>query len=269
MRRRSSGSSAEDVEDDSAPPAVAVDTTLVSFPDSVRGKLKSKSDEFAKLQQQSTPAAKDTTQELDRRKSTEKRSVTARSRRPSNTNWKPVEARNGSLEPNTVLQSTVITVPPVEGTAVDKMPDSRLHARRSRFRNPWATSLLTLVTTALAVLSIVLISHSFLTRQLDPKGCRMSYMRPSFAKLKDFDTEHTRFASKYSVYLYREEMVDEDTKVHAVMRSCCTVANKFYYRSKAFLFSLYQGTRVATSKFVPLQQKLLHTFTISFNMTRR
>jgi glycosylphosphatidylinositol deacylase len=41
----------------------------------------------------------------------------------------------------------------------------------------------------------------------------MSYMRPSFAKLSDFDTEHTRFASKYSVYLYREGMVDEDTKV--------------------------------------------------------
>jgi len=53
----------------------------------------------------------------------------------------------------------------------------------------------------------------------------MSYMRPSFAKLKDFDTEHTRFASKYSVYLYREEMVDEDTKVYGLMRSwidyCC------------------------------------------------
>src|SRR5277367_4409406 len=207
MRRRSSGSSAEDVEDDPATPANA---NLASFPDWVGGKLKSKSDEIAKLQHPSTPAAKkDTTQELDRRKSTEKRSVTARSRRPSNTNWKPAEARNGSLETDKGLHSTIITVPPVQGTAVDKMPDSRLHTRRSRFRNPWATSLLTLVTTALAVLSIFLISHSFLTRQLDPKGCRMSYMRPSFAKLKDFDTEHTRFASKYSVYLYREEMVDE------------------------------------------------------------
>jgi GPI inositol-deacylase len=220
MRRRSSGSSAEDVEDDSAPPTIGVDSDLASFPDWVGGKLKSKSDEFAKLQQPSTPAAKkDTTQQLDRRKSTEKRPVTARSRRPSNTNWKPAEARNGSLETDKGLQSTVITVPPVEGTMVDKMPDSRLHTRRSRFRNPWATSLLTLVTTALAILSIFLISHSFLTRQLDPKGCRMSYMRPSFAKLKDFDTEHTRFASKYSLYLYREEMVDEDTKVHGLKRS--------------------------------------------------
>jgi glycosylphosphatidylinositol deacylase len=41
----------------------------------------------------------------------------------------------------------------------------------------------------------------------------MSYMRPSFAKLTDFDTEHTRFASKYSIYLYREGLIDEDTKV--------------------------------------------------------
>jgi glycosylphosphatidylinositol deacylase len=225
MRRRSSGSSAEDANDDPASPTVAVDANLASFPDWVGGKLKSKSDEFAKLQHQSTPPAKkDTTQELDRRKSTEKRSVTGRSRGQSNTNWKPAEARNGSIEKNKDLQPTVITVPPVEGTAVNKMSDSRLHTRRSRFRNPWATSLLTLLTTTLAILSIFLISHSFLARQLDPKGCRMSYMRPSFAKLKDFDTEHTRFASKYSVYLYREEMVDEDTKVHRPVRSrnfCC------------------------------------------------
>jgi GPI inositol-deacylase len=214
MRRQSSVSSAEDVEDDPVPPAAAVDVNLASSPDWVGGKLKSKFDELAKLQKPSTPVGKnDITQELDRRKSIEKRHVTARSRRPSNTNWKPAEVRNGSLETDKTLQATIISVPPVEVTAVDKMPESRLHTRRSRFRNPWATSLLTLVTTTLAVLSIFLISHSFLTRQLDPKGCRMSYMRPAFAKLEDFDTEHTRFASKYSVYLYREQMVDEDTKV--------------------------------------------------------
>jgi GPI inositol-deacylase len=214
MRRQSSGSSAEDVEDDPVPPTATVDANLASSPDWVGGKLKSKFDEFAKLQLPSTPVGKnDITQELDRRKSIEKRHATARSRRPSNTNWKPAEARNGSLETEKTLQPTVISVPPVEATAGEKMPESRLHTRRSRFRNPWATSLLTLGTTALAILSIFLISHSFLTRQLDPKGCRMSYMRPAFAKLEDFDTEHTRFASKYSVYLYREQMVDEDTKV--------------------------------------------------------
>ncbi|KAI9807690.1 MAG: GPI inositol deacylase [Sarcosagium campestre] len=44
----------------------------------------------------------------------------------------------------------------------------------------------------------------------------MSRMAPAFAKLSDFDTEHTRFASKYSTYLYREAGVDEDTKVKGV-----------------------------------------------------
>jgi glycosylphosphatidylinositol deacylase len=93
------------------------------------------------------------------------------------------------------------------------MPESRQNVRRSKLRSPWSCSALTLVTTSLATICLVAIIHSFLSRQLDTKGCRMSYMRPSFAKLSDFDTEHTRFASKYSVYLYREGMVDEDTKV--------------------------------------------------------
>jgi len=137
---------------------------------------------------------------------------TARSRRPSNTVWKPGEPRNGSLGKNGSLKSTVISVPPVEIIDIDKM-SAQFHGRRSRFRSPWFNSLLTVAVTALAIVSIGLIVQSFTTTQLDAKGCRMSYMRPAFAKLEDFDTEHTRFASKYSVYLYREVMVDEDTKV--------------------------------------------------------
>jgi hypothetical protein len=109
------------------------------------------------------------------------------------------------------LKSTIIAVPSPEPVEIDKM--DRLIARRAKMRSPWANSMLTLLATALAILSIGLIVHSFTTRQIDAKGCKMSYMRPAFAKLEDFDTEHTRFASKYSVYLYREVMVDEDTKV--------------------------------------------------------
>lgn len=44
----------------------------------------------------------------------------------------------------------------------------------------------------------------------------MSYMMPSFARFSDFDTEYTRFASKYSLYLYREGGVDEDTRVKGI-----------------------------------------------------
>ena len=33
-------------------------------------------------------------------------------------------------------------------------------------------------------------------------------MSPTFIRMVGFDTEHTRFASKYNLYLYREEGVD-------------------------------------------------------------
>jgi glycosylphosphatidylinositol deacylase len=100
--------------------------------------------------------------------------------------------------------------------AKDITPDSMVegHARRrSRLHNPWSCSLYTLGTTLLGFGILGLIVQSFLTRQLDTKGCEMSYMRPSFTHFSDFDTEHTRFASKYSLYLYREGGIDDDIRV--------------------------------------------------------
>ncbi|KAM0325550.1 hypothetical protein ACHAQA_007537 [Verticillium albo-atrum] len=38
-------------------------------------------------------------------------------------------------------------------------------------------------------------------------------MRPSYVRLREFDTEHTRFASKYSLYLYREQGIDTENKL--------------------------------------------------------
>ena len=84
---------------------------------------------------------------------------------------------------------------------------------RSRVRSPWRASLLTLTVTAASILFLFTLVRSLLTRQLEPKGCNMSFMAPMYAKLSGFDTEHTRFASKYSLYLYREGGVDEDTMV--------------------------------------------------------
>ena len=88
--------------------------------------------------------------------------------------------------------------------------------QRSRVQSPWRCSLLTLATTATAMLFFFAIIHSFFTRQLDPKGCNNCMMMPAYAKLPGFDTEHTRFASKYSLYLYREGQIDEDTMVKGV-----------------------------------------------------
>ncbi|KAH6688077.1 PGAP1-like protein-domain-containing protein [Plectosphaerella plurivora] len=44
----------------------------------------------------------------------------------------------------------------------------------------------------------------------------MSYMRPSYIHLKEFDTEHTRFATKYSLHLYREQGIDDGRRLRGV-----------------------------------------------------
>jgi glycosylphosphatidylinositol deacylase len=211
MRRRSSESAAEEEGVDSESNADVVATSNEAGGSSNSDEATSNTD--SRNLQTRPSKTQPSSHELDRRKSTDKRASAARSRRPSNTNWKLTESRNGHLEKNRPADLEIISVPSKEAIAADKMPDSRQNARRSRLRSPWSCSPLTLVTTLLGMLSLSSILHSFVSRQLDIKGCRMSYMRPSFAKLSDFDTEHTRFASKYSVYLYREGMVDEDTKV--------------------------------------------------------
>lgn len=87
--------------------------------------------------------------------------------------------------------------------------------RRQALRNSWACSVYTVLTTAVGLMSLLLMARSFLARQLDVKGCEMSYMRPMYARYEGFDTEHTRFAKKYSLYLYNEGGIDEDDfKVH-------------------------------------------------------
>ncbi|KAK7725693.1 GPI inositol deacylase [Botryosphaeria dothidea] len=101
----------------------------------------------------------------------------------------------------------------------DIIPDDMAESygrRRSRWRNPWSISTLTLAITVAAFVALFAIVQSFFTRQLDPKGCDMSRMWAAFVKYDDFDTEHTRFASKYSLYMYREGGIDEDTRVKGV-----------------------------------------------------
>lgn len=64
-----------------------------------------------------------------------------------------------------------------------------------------------------AVAFMLTVWRSFTTRQLDPKGGSMSYMASAFVRFPDFDTEHTPFATKYNLYLYREMGLDEDPRV--------------------------------------------------------
>lgn len=219
MRRRSFGSAAEEEGEDLPSNAEITSTSGAGGRSIVEDHPTppSRKDIAATLQttaRQSNPH--NSAHELDRRKSTDQRPSTARSRLPSTTNWRTTELRDGQIEKKRPVDSAIMNVPSKGAIVVAKMPESRSrsqNARRSKLQNVWSCSLLTFITTAVAILLLVSIIHSFTSRQLDTKGCRMSYMRPSFAKLTDFDTEHTRFASKYSVYLYREGGVDEDTKV--------------------------------------------------------
>lgn len=258
MRRRSSGSAAEQEGDDS--PAI---TELIQGPAFTARILNGDSLKFQSTSRQTSPQHSQS--ELDRRKSSDQRPPTARSRRPSNTNWKPTESRNGQIDKGRPTESTVISVSSKGAIEADKMADSRQVSRRSRLRSPWSFTPLTLGTTIIALLALASIIHSFTTRQLDNKGCRMSYMRPSFAKLSDFDTEHTRFASKYSVYLYREGMVDEDTKVWWECVESEIPNLRTLSRSKVSPFYSYLEMLGVINKFDQLRRRQQHTFTMFYN----
>lgn len=90
-------------------------------------------------------------------------------------------------------------------------PDGR-RARQSRQRSPWSISILTAVITFAAVAFLIAIFQSFTERQAGHSGCGVPMMSPTFIRMLEFDTEHTRFASKYNLFLYREEGVDPYTQ---------------------------------------------------------
>ncbi|PLB46066.1 negative regulator of COPII vesicle formation [Aspergillus steynii IBT 23096] len=95
---------------------------------------------------------------------------------------------------------------------MESSPDAQSRSRPSRFRSPWPCSILTAVTTCIASIFLFFICRSFSTRQSGGDGCGIPVMSPSFLHMVGFDTEHTRFASKYNLYLYREAGVDPYTQ---------------------------------------------------------
>ena len=133
------------------------------------------------------------------------------------------------------------------GQDIDRMLEPRSW-RRSRARSPWACSFLTIGATALSAVVLLFIVHAFLTRQLDPKGCDMCWSRSIYIKFSDFDTEHTRFASKYNLYLHREVPFDEDPKVDICMQYVQFCYANSPLRSKVSLSSLYPEMQEVTNK---------------------
>ncbi|KAF2479566.1 PGAP1-like protein-domain-containing protein [Neohortaea acidophila] len=130
--------------------------------------------------------------------------------------------RSTNHDRRTSWPQTPASPPALAKTPLDPLSQSKenkqngTEQQRSHMRSAWRCSLLTLATSACSILLLLTIVHSFLHRQQDPKGCAMSYMSPMFTRFTDFDTEHTRFASKYSLYLYREGGVHEDNRLKGI-----------------------------------------------------
>ena len=154
--------------------------------------------------------------------------------------------------------------PLVSGQDIDRMCETR-DWRRSRARSPWASSLLTISLTVSSALILLFIVHAFLTRQIDPKGCDMCWSRPIYIKFSDFDTEHTRFASKYSLYLYREGGFDEDPKVGVRYNEFYSEKLNIFIRSKVSLSCSYQVMQEVTNKQDAWLSKQHHTIMVVFS----
>ncbi|KAF2837239.1 GPI inositol-deacylase-like protein [Patellaria atrata CBS 101060] len=157
----------------------------------------------------------------DPRKLVRKEEKSAKGRRKKNdTSPKPSEAHTTPWKSMTLkTQTPEKELLAMNLLAKDMVPENTIehqHRKRARWRNPWAISLFTLLTTAVATTILFVIVQSFFYRQLDTKGCEMSWVRPRWVDFPDFDTEHTRFASKYSLHLYREAVVDKDDRVKGV-----------------------------------------------------
>lgn len=61
------------------------------------------------------------------------------------------------------------------------------------------------------LLLLYLTAYNYLRSDLrgaDRPECRVVYMYPSYARIKSFDESHTKYASKFSLYLYREQGLD-------------------------------------------------------------
>jgi hypothetical protein len=147
---------------------------------------------------------------------------TRRARRPSNLDWNHANANTSSnghagAKPVAAASSSQSPTLPASASGMghpkkNSPPRPRNQTHRGRLGS-WSISLFALLTAGIGLVLLAGIVQSLLTRQQEPKGCRMSYMRPSYIRFSEFDTEHTRFATKYSLYLYREQSLDDENQV--------------------------------------------------------
>lgn len=98
--------------------------------------------------------------------------------------------------PNTAVAASILNWPPT------KEP---IKMARQRYARIYSHGI-----AVVGIIVFILTAHLF-TQTLegaDSPGCRQVFMGPSYARIRAFDESHTKFASKYSLYLYREQGKD-------------------------------------------------------------
>jgi hypothetical protein len=185
--------------------------------------------------------------------------------------WKRSNEHNGHANTPSAVSATLSRsfTPTPTTMALAKSPPGLTETKS--FRRPRHISLVVLLTAGIGIVLLAAILKSLMSYQIEPKGCRMSYMRPSYIHFSDFDTEHTRFATKYSLYLYREQGIDDESKVRkntilqlprhklpvlSINPEVLTFGKRSYV---AYQYSLSPATLVVISRFDQSQQKQLPT----------
>lgn len=254
MHRRSSGSPVEDDAEDSLVSRASTEdshgVTIYDTPDKIRSQIARTGHSFD-LRRENTAA-------------------TPRSRNSSAWRNPP------SQTPNDDTKSAAMMPLASQRLSMESSPEAQ-RFRQSRLRSPWSCSLLTLFATLLATIALCGILHSFATRQVGADGCDVPVMSPTFIKMLGFDTEHTRFASKYKLYLYREEGVDPYTQENIGVRtlrkwfpsaSDGNADDIFLYSLTGCLFSFFPEMPAATDKCDPWPRRLRDTTSKWYDMTR-
>ena len=161
---------------------------------------------------------------------------------------------------------------PKDGQSGDLSTADARTLHKSRAAGPFTWRPLVLIASFLAILSLSFIVHSAVNLQVEPQGCVMSMMSPTYLRLSGFDTEHSRFASKYSLYLYREEGVDEYTRDNIGLRGAPVLfipGNAGSYKqvrslsseASRYFYNTYRNDQKAQEEGI----RALDFFTVDFN----
>ncbi|OZJ02805.1 hypothetical protein BZG36_04273 [Bifiguratus adelaidae] len=109
---------------------------------------------------------------------------------------------------------------------------------------------------------------SYLFHQRDAKGCNQTYMRPSFIRLDDFDSEKTRFAGKYALHLYREKTYETTDYPVGVPVLFIPGHAGSYKQTRSFAAEAsyyYHDVLLNDPRFAELHVRELDFFTVDFN----